>query len=348
MVPKLVENVKKPTPAKKAGRGKCVKDVPKTAQALRGKATKGFKKRQAQARERPTTKETEATLTSQTLRGRKATKDRKGTKISLSLKSLEMRESRPLKPSFTTFKASIAKFPSVQKFPSKQPVPKGSEEMEVFIISGPTPMIKGLLHVLFSTANSLLETSKILKYSDWQQVPVPANKEDRDYVARSHYLKKITPQEAEDDASRDRIAQRFDSWYPKHHVQLSFNSSYLRIAKQYGTNFDKTSHPDWDMSPLNTFDLYTITNSKEFSNYFSSSSLFDDYDMDFGNLLSTSGSKKGKKRGVVSETSLGMNPKLLKRSRKIIASKKPASTQMVIELEAPQVTSSVPTAASTD
>ena len=64
---KLVEDVKKPTPARKAGKGKVVMDVSKTQQALRGKAAKGFKKRQTRsmkrsiskvgkAEEKPTTK----------------------------------------------------------------------------------------------------------------------------------------------------------------------------------------------------------------------------------------------------------------------------------------------------
>uniref|UniRef100_A0A803PSS7 Uncharacterized protein n=1 Tax=Cannabis sativa TaxID=3483 RepID=A0A803PSS7_CANSA len=70
--------------------------------------------------------------------------------------------------------------------------------------------------------------------------------------------------------------------------------------------------------------------------------------MDFENLLSTSGSKKGKKRVAASETSSGMNPEPLKRSRKTITNKKRALTQMVIEPTTPQITSPVPAAASTN
>ncbi|KAM6547963.1 hypothetical protein CsatB_019639 [Cannabis sativa] len=43
-------------PARKAGRGKGVKSIPKTTQALRGKAAKGFKRRQARAMKRSTAK----------------------------------------------------------------------------------------------------------------------------------------------------------------------------------------------------------------------------------------------------------------------------------------------------
>uniref|UniRef100_A0A803PTT9 Uncharacterized protein n=1 Tax=Cannabis sativa TaxID=3483 RepID=A0A803PTT9_CANSA len=54
-VPKPVENVKIPKPIRRARREKGVKDVPKvpkTAQALRSKAAKGFKKRQVGAMKR--------------------------------------------------------------------------------------------------------------------------------------------------------------------------------------------------------------------------------------------------------------------------------------------------------
>ncbi|XP_060968514.1 uncharacterized protein LOC133036062 [Cannabis sativa] len=48
-VPEPIKNVKTSTPAKKAGRGKGVKNITKNAQALRGTAAKGFKKRHARA-----------------------------------------------------------------------------------------------------------------------------------------------------------------------------------------------------------------------------------------------------------------------------------------------------------
>uniref|UniRef100_A0A803QCE8 Uncharacterized protein n=1 Tax=Cannabis sativa TaxID=3483 RepID=A0A803QCE8_CANSA len=78
----------------------------------------------------------------------------------------------------------------------------------------------------------------------------------------------------------------FDSWYPKHHVQISCNGSYFGIPNKYGTHSDRVGHPDWDMSRLNWFDLFIITSSREFSNYYSSSLSSDDYDLNFKNLLS--------------------------------------------------------------
>uniref|UniRef100_A0A803QCV2 Uncharacterized protein n=1 Tax=Cannabis sativa TaxID=3483 RepID=A0A803QCV2_CANSA len=76
----------------------------------------------------------------------------------------------------------------------------------------------------------------------------------------------------------------------------SYVEEVLRIANQYGTNFDSAGHPNWDMSSLNPFDLFMITDSTKFSNYYSFSSSSDDNDMDFEYLLSSPlGSKKGKK-----------------------------------------------------
>uniref|UniRef100_A0A803QJC8 RNase H type-1 domain-containing protein n=1 Tax=Cannabis sativa TaxID=3483 RepID=A0A803QJC8_CANSA len=48
------------------------------------------------------------------------------------------------------------------------------------------------------------------------------------------------------------------------------------IASQYGTNFDRAGSSDWDLSPLNSFDLFMITGSRKFSNLYSSSSSSDD------------------------------------------------------------------------
>uniref|UniRef100_A0A803P0Z5 Uncharacterized protein n=1 Tax=Cannabis sativa TaxID=3483 RepID=A0A803P0Z5_CANSA len=167
-----------------------------------------------------------------------------------------------------------------------------------------------------------LPTELIFPY--WQQVPVPADEEDRDYVARSQYLRNVTPRDAEDDASRDLISHRFDYWYPEHHVKLICNSSYFRIANQYSTNFDRIGHLNWDMSQLNPFDLFMITGSREFSNYYSSSSLSDDYDLDFVYLLSSpSGpNKKGKRRSTALETASRSHPESLKRMKKSTTNKK--------------------------
>uniref|UniRef100_A0A803Q5Q1 Uncharacterized protein n=1 Tax=Cannabis sativa TaxID=3483 RepID=A0A803Q5Q1_CANSA len=41
------------------------------------------------------------------------------------------------------------------------------------------------------------------KYSSWEKVPVPADEESQDYVAHVHYLQKVTPGEAEEEASQD-------------------------------------------------------------------------------------------------------------------------------------------------
>uniref|UniRef100_A0A803P9M3 Uncharacterized protein n=1 Tax=Cannabis sativa TaxID=3483 RepID=A0A803P9M3_CANSA len=43
---------------------------------------------------------------------------------------------------------------------------------------------------------------KVQKYFKWQQVLVPTDEEDKDYVARIHFLKNTTPQEAKEEASR--------------------------------------------------------------------------------------------------------------------------------------------------
>uniref|UniRef100_A0A803NHP5 Uncharacterized protein n=1 Tax=Cannabis sativa TaxID=3483 RepID=A0A803NHP5_CANSA len=130
-----------------------------------------------------------------------------------------------------------------------------------------------------SYKNNPLVTSKSQSIRDRNRFQL-ANEEDRDYVARTHYLKNINPQEAENDASRE---------FPNNMALTS-----IRQAIQIGTC----------MSPLNPFELYMITGSREFSNYFNSSSSSDDYDMDFENLLSTSCSKKGKKQGTLTMVSL--------------------------------------------
>uniref|UniRef100_A0A803PR94 Uncharacterized protein n=1 Tax=Cannabis sativa TaxID=3483 RepID=A0A803PR94_CANSA len=44
---------------------------------------------------------------------------------------------------------------------------------------------------------------KVLKTSKWQKVLVPADDEDKDYVACTHYLKKVISLEVEEEASRD-------------------------------------------------------------------------------------------------------------------------------------------------
>uniref|UniRef100_A0A803Q968 Uncharacterized protein n=1 Tax=Cannabis sativa TaxID=3483 RepID=A0A803Q968_CANSA len=56
---------------------------------------------------------------------------------------------------------------------------------------------------------------KVPKYSKWQQVPVPADEEEKDYVARIHFLKNTSPRKAEEDASRARItgSREFSSFY---------------------------------------------------------------------------------------------------------------------------------------
>uniref|UniRef100_A0A803Q7T6 Uncharacterized protein n=1 Tax=Cannabis sativa TaxID=3483 RepID=A0A803Q7T6_CANSA len=38
------------------------------------------------------------------------------------------------------------------------------------------------------------------KFSKWQQILIPPHEEDRDYVARIHYLNKVAPREAEEEA----------------------------------------------------------------------------------------------------------------------------------------------------
>uniref|UniRef100_A0A803PT17 Uncharacterized protein n=1 Tax=Cannabis sativa TaxID=3483 RepID=A0A803PT17_CANSA len=40
-------------------------------------------------------------------------------------------------------------------------------------------------------------------FTSYRQVPMPANEEDKDYMARINFLKNIFPQEAEEDASQD-------------------------------------------------------------------------------------------------------------------------------------------------
>uniref|UniRef100_A0A803PSV4 Uncharacterized protein n=1 Tax=Cannabis sativa TaxID=3483 RepID=A0A803PSV4_CANSA len=56
--------------------------------------------------------------------------------------------------------------------------------------------------------------------------------------------------------------------------KLSCTSSYYGIAEKYGTNLDRASNPNsnWDLSPINPYDINMITRSREFSNYYSSSS----------------------------------------------------------------------------
>uniref|UniRef100_A0A803QPK9 Uncharacterized protein n=1 Tax=Cannabis sativa TaxID=3483 RepID=A0A803QPK9_CANSA len=75
-------------------------------------------------------------------------------------------------------------------------VPQGSEEQVVFTTLEPIPMIIGSFKQ--STGDF-----KVPKYSDWKRVLVHADEEDRDYVARTYYLKSTTPREAEDDASEE-------------------------------------------------------------------------------------------------------------------------------------------------
>uniref|UniRef100_A0A803P350 Uncharacterized protein n=1 Tax=Cannabis sativa TaxID=3483 RepID=A0A803P350_CANSA len=107
------------------------------------------------------------------------------------------------------------------------------------------------------------------------QVPVPADEEDRDYVARIHFLRNVSPQEAKEEASQDNNC----GWSP---IVLRAKS------------------------------------------------------MNFENLFSRpSGSKKGKKCVVGSETSSRANPKLVKRAKKAIANRKSSSKQIVIELDNP-------------
>uniref|UniRef100_A0A803PEM3 RNase H type-1 domain-containing protein n=1 Tax=Cannabis sativa TaxID=3483 RepID=A0A803PEM3_CANSA len=132
---------------------------------------------------------------------------------------------------------------------------------------------------------------KVLKYLDWQQVLVPADEEDRNYIARTHYINNTTPRKLK--------------MMPPEVINLVLANG-LPLA----------NHPDWDISPLNPFNLFMITGSREFSCYYSSSSSSIEYDMDFEILISTSGSKKGKKRGIVLETYSRTNLELLKRLKK--------------------------------
>uniref|UniRef100_A0A803NLM2 Uncharacterized protein n=1 Tax=Cannabis sativa TaxID=3483 RepID=A0A803NLM2_CANSA len=44
---------------------------------------------------------------------------------------------------------------------------------------------------------------KVLKYADRYKVPVPADEEDIDYVARTQFLKNLTPRKTKEDAYQD-------------------------------------------------------------------------------------------------------------------------------------------------